>query len=138
MRVSADDKDPGYELYQRLRSEGKEIRTMLDGVEVKHVETADDAEGWIIKAKLNELGQVYAVGDEVARETLRGKVTFEFKRAEYVASDVVGTGTDTEFLRYCSHKGQTVTCEEFFARKDVSDRLEQIAERLKKLDGAAT
>lgn len=134
MRISASILDSGYDAYQKLCSEGKRVRVMLDGTEVKNVETADDAEGWVIKAKENELGQVYAVGDEIAKETLRGKVAFEFEQPLKIIPDGVKISTDAEFLRYCAHKGQVVTCEEFFARKDVSDRLERIAERLKKLD----
>lgn len=46
----------------------------LDGVVQEKVVEVDDEEGYVVKYKLNELGQMYLDGDEVPTETLYGEV----------------------------------------------------------------
>lgn len=74
MRLSTNEKDPGFREWCRIKSEGKEPKVLLDGVEQDYVETADEERGEVVKCSLNELGDIFVVGDDVARETLRGKV----------------------------------------------------------------
>ena len=71
MRVSVWPTDAGYLAYCRGY---RGCRVLLDGKEVKRVFTADEERGEVICADLNDDGQVYAVGDEIATRTLRGKV----------------------------------------------------------------
>ena len=62
--------DPGYSNYPAYRG----CRVTVDGDEVSRVFTADDERGEVVCAALNEEGQTYLDGDEIATETLRGKV----------------------------------------------------------------
>lgn len=49
-------------------------RVFVDGVQVRHVFTADDDNGKVVCAVLNERGHMYAESGEVTRQTLRGEV----------------------------------------------------------------
>lgn len=70
MRLTVLDDDPG-----RKINPGVERYTVyLDGVEVKHVYTADDEKGEVISAVLDERGYMATENGEVKRQTLFGKV----------------------------------------------------------------
>ena len=58
---------------------GLRVRVFLDGVEQWHVFEAHTSEGWLIRAKLNENGRIYADGENVATELLKGVVTAELR-----------------------------------------------------------
>ncbi len=73
-RVSADKDDRGYQNLLNLGGPGPSIRIMLDGVEQPHSVMADPIEGVVRRCKLNSRGEIYAIGDEVAEETLYGRV----------------------------------------------------------------
>ena len=70
MRISTDEKDPGYS--PDLPNDG--IVITLDGFEVRDVDMADEEAGELRRAMRNADGELYCEGDEVAREMLRGKV----------------------------------------------------------------
>lgn len=59
-------------------------RVWLDGAEQKMVSEASISGGWLIRAKLDAEGHVYAEGDEIATEKLFGVVTAEFMETENV------------------------------------------------------
>ncbi|WPU24502.1 hypothetical protein RI049_07050 [Cedecea neteri] len=71
MRLTVLDDDPG----ERITPGREHITVFLDGVEVKHVFTADDEKGEVIAAVLDEHGHMPAENGEVKRKTLYGKVT---------------------------------------------------------------
>lgn len=73
MRITVLDDDPG-----RKISPGRErYRVLLDGEEVKHCFTADDARGEVIEAVTDEGGRMIAENGEARRRTRHGKVTIE-------------------------------------------------------------
>jgi hypothetical protein len=43
------------------------------GNEIKDVEEVHAGEGWLIRAKRNAQGHIYAEGDEIAKERIEGK-----------------------------------------------------------------
>ena len=49
----------------------------LDGIQIRDVTECDTDEGWVVKAKRNDEGRLYAVGDDLAVEKLFGTVTVE-------------------------------------------------------------
>lgn len=56
---------------------GIRIFDLDTGLEVSRVEECNTVEGWLIRAKLNEDGQIYTVGEgddaEIARERVEGR-----------------------------------------------------------------
>lgn len=48
-----------------------------DGNEIENVVEVNAAEGWLIRCKVDENGNVYAEGDEVARERITGAFTIK-------------------------------------------------------------
>ncbi|WYK06241.1 hypothetical protein DWF04_021480 [Cereibacter sphaeroides f. sp. denitrificans] len=54
---------------------GINVDVWLDGVEQSDVLEADTDAGYIVRAKLNETGKPYLIGDEVATERVTGVVT---------------------------------------------------------------
>ncbi|MFQ6756708.1 hypothetical protein V6Z72_20390 [Cereibacter sphaeroides] len=54
---------------------GITVDVWLDGVEQSDVLEADTDAGYIVRAKLNEAGKPYLIGDEVATERVTGVVT---------------------------------------------------------------
>lgn len=77
MRFSTDEKDRGYDAWCRALSEGKTVKVYLDDVEQRDCEMADDEAGEVSRAKRNEADELYLVGEEIARETVRGVVRIE-------------------------------------------------------------
>ncbi|HII3255564.1 TPA: hypothetical protein ACY3ID_002258 [Citrobacter amalonaticus] len=73
MRLTVLDDDPG----RKINLAQERYTVYLDGVEVKHVYTADDEKGEVIAAVHDERGYVVAVGGEVKRQTLYGSVRIE-------------------------------------------------------------
>lgn len=71
MRVSVWPNDAGYLAYKRGY---KGCKVTLDGVEVNRALMADEELGQVVRAALNENGQVYSVDEEIATETLYGLV----------------------------------------------------------------
>lgn len=78
MRVSVEPLDPvglkGRD--QFLIQHRRHAEVFLDGVKVTHCFTADDEEGFVLRARLNDEGRIYLLPgtDTVATEILRGKV----------------------------------------------------------------
>ncbi|AUO65419.1 hypothetical protein WM46_11985 [Citrobacter freundii complex sp. CFNIH2] len=70
MRITVLDDDPG----RKINPGVERYAVFLDGVEVKHVYTADDEKGEVIAAVHDERGYVVAENGEVNRQTLYGKV----------------------------------------------------------------
>lgn len=70
MRLTVLDDDPG----RKINLAQERYTVYLDGVEVKHVFTADDEKGEVIAAVLDERGYVVAENGEVKRQTLYGAV----------------------------------------------------------------
>jgi len=73
MRLTVLDDDPG----TRINPSQERYTVYLDGVEVKHVFTADDEKGVIIAAVPDERGYMKAENGEVKRQTLYGTVTIK-------------------------------------------------------------
>lgn len=61
---------------QFLIQHRRNAEVFLDGVKVTHCFTADDEEGFVLRARLNDKGHVYLLPgtDTIATEILRGKV----------------------------------------------------------------
>lgn len=70
MRLTVLDDDPG----RKINLAQERYTVYLDGVEVKHVFTADDEKGEVIAAVLDERGYMVAENGEVKRQTLYGAV----------------------------------------------------------------
>lgn len=73
MRITVLDDDPG----RKINPGRERYAVYLDGVEVKHVFTADDEKGEVIAAVPDERGYMTAENGEVKRQTLHGTVTIE-------------------------------------------------------------
>ncbi|QHX03414.1 hypothetical protein GZS04_15660 [Citrobacter freundii] len=73
MRLTVLDDDPG----RKINLGVERYAVFLDGIEVKHVFTADDEKGEVIAAVLDERGYAVAENGEVKRHTLYGKVTIK-------------------------------------------------------------
>ena len=73
MRITVLDDDPG----RRINPQQEPYTVYLDGVEVKHVFTADDEKGEVIAAVHDELGHMVAENGEVKRQVLLGHVRIE-------------------------------------------------------------
>lgn len=72
-RLSTDDAD--YD-----PAVGARVLVFLDGVEQRRRCVAYDADaGTVTRAKLNEAGEIYCVGDEIAMETVSGKVEVRWR-----------------------------------------------------------
>lgn len=81
-RVSANKADPGYPQWKVAIEHGKTVRVFLDGVEVKDCTTADDVNGFVVRAVLDDAGrfQVDPVDpNQVWEETVTGKVEIRFE-----------------------------------------------------------
>ncbi|MGG5840381.1 hypothetical protein [Huaxiibacter chinensis] len=73
MRLTVLDDDPG----RRINPAQERYTVYLDGVEVKHVFTADDEKGEVIAAIPDDCGYMTAENGEVKLQTLYGKVTIK-------------------------------------------------------------
>ncbi len=79
MRFSAENGDPGYAAYLKAKADGITIIVVLSGERMHGVITADEAEGVVVRAAMDESG--YLVRDpehpdQIKRETLHGTVGF--------------------------------------------------------------
>lgn len=75
MRITVLDDDPGRKINVGI----ERYSVFLNGVEVKHVFTADDEKGEIIAAVPDERGYMTAENGEVKRHKLYGQVKIERK-----------------------------------------------------------
>ncbi|MBE9966740.1 hypothetical protein G8C42_02960 [Citrobacter freundii] len=73
MRLTVLDDDPG----RKINLAQERYAVYLDGVEVKHVFTADDEKGEVIAAVPGERGYMTTENGEVKRHTLYGSVSIE-------------------------------------------------------------
>ena len=73
MRITVFDGDPG----RKINLAQERYKVYIDGVEVKHVFTADDEKGEVIAAVRDEHGYMAAENGEVKQQTLYGKVTIK-------------------------------------------------------------
>lgn len=73
MRITVLDDDPG----RKINLAQERYKVYVDGVEVKHVFTADDEKGEVIAAVLDDRGYMTAENGEVKRQSLYGKVTIK-------------------------------------------------------------
>lgn len=73
MRLTVLDDDPG----RKINLSKERYSVYLNGVEVKHVFTADDEKGEVIAAVPDERGYMTTENDEVKRHTLYGSVRIE-------------------------------------------------------------
>lgn len=73
MRITVLDDDPG----RRINPARERYAVYLDGVEVKHVFTADDEKGEVIAAVHDDRGYMTAENGVVKQQTLYGKVTIK-------------------------------------------------------------
>lgn len=73
MRITVLDDDPG----RKINLARERYKVYIDGVEVKHVFTADDEKGEVIAAVTDERGYIKVEYGEVKRQTLYGKVTIK-------------------------------------------------------------
>lgn len=73
MRITVLDGDPG----RRINPAQERYTVYLDGVEVKHVFTADDEKGEVIAAVHDDRGYMKAENGVVKQQTLYGKVTIK-------------------------------------------------------------
>ena len=73
MRLTVLDDDPG----RKINLVVERYAVFLDGIEVKHVFTADDEKGEVIAAVPDERGYMTAENGEVKRQTLYGSVRIE-------------------------------------------------------------
>lgn len=73
MRLTVFDDDPG----ERIVPGHERITVYLDGIEVKHVFSADDDKGEVIVAVRDSRGHITAENGEVKRQTLNGSVRIE-------------------------------------------------------------
>lgn len=70
MRVSTDKIDSGYKAYIDITSRGYQVNVRLDGVLQGSCLTADDEEGYVLKASL----PIRAENGEIVKEELYGNV----------------------------------------------------------------
>ncbi|HCB1684006.1 MULTISPECIES: hypothetical protein [Citrobacter] len=73
MRLTVLDDDPG----RKINLAQERYAVYLDGVEVKHVFTADDEKGEVIAAVPDERGYMTTENGEVKRQSLYGSVRIE-------------------------------------------------------------
>ncbi|WP_286931919.1 hypothetical protein [Leclercia sp. UBA5958] len=73
MRITVLEDDPG----RRINPAQERYAVYLDGVEVKHVFTADDEKGEVIAAVLNDRGYMTTENGKVKLHSLYGKVTIK-------------------------------------------------------------
>lgn len=76
MRISALANDPGFDLYQQAKDDGQTPRIFLNGIELRHVITADDVERSVERFVVRDDGRpvIAPSGDRLETETLYGRV----------------------------------------------------------------
>ncbi|CZZ28597.1 hypothetical protein [Enterobacter hormaechei] len=73
MRITVLDDDPG----RKINLARERYKVYIDGVEVKHVFTADDEKGEVIAAVLDNRGYITAENGEVKRQSFYGRVIIQ-------------------------------------------------------------
>lgn len=73
-RVSVNEGDPGYRVFQHCGGYGSKWTVMLDGEELEGAVTADPDAGYVVVLARNAKGELYGINGEVARETRYGRV----------------------------------------------------------------
>lgn len=73
MRITVLNGDPG----RKINPVHERDAVYLDGVEVKHIFTADDEKGEVIAGVVDECGCMTAENGKVKRQTIYGKVTIK-------------------------------------------------------------
>lgn len=73
MRITVLDDDPG----RKINPAQERYAVFLNGIEVKHVFTADDEKGEVIAAARDDRGHMKAERGIVKQQTLYGKVTIK-------------------------------------------------------------
>lgn len=73
MRITVLDDDPG----RKINLARERYNVYIDGVEVKHVFTADDEKGEVIAAVLDNRGYMTAENGEVKRQSFYGRVIIQ-------------------------------------------------------------
>ncbi|MDN3796117.1 hypothetical protein QWY64_13695 [Enterobacter hormaechei] len=73
MRITVLDDDPG----RKINPAQERYAVFLNGIEVKHVFTADDEKGEVIAAVTDERGYIKAECGEVKRQTFYGRVIIQ-------------------------------------------------------------
>lgn len=68
---------PEHLTWENTAAIGVNVVVYFDGVQVHDIIEAHTGEGWLIRARHNVAGLVFADGDEIATETLHGLVTAE-------------------------------------------------------------
>lgn len=80
MRLCSDDKsDPGYDAFQLLRAEGREVKSItMDGkpIDPQLCTMIDDDKGEVRVARLDAEGGVLVAADRIVQQTLTGEVVF--------------------------------------------------------------
>lgn len=72
MRISASPDDPGYLLWIEVVSFG--VRVTLNGEVIEKAITADEEEGFVVRIKCDDDGQIIVSGGELVHERLEGSV----------------------------------------------------------------
>ncbi|SAH94636.1 hypothetical protein [Enterobacter hormaechei] len=70
MRITVLDGEAG----RKINPARERYEVYIDGVEVKHVFTADDEKGEVVAAVLDDHGYMTAENGEVKRQSLYGRV----------------------------------------------------------------
>lgn len=73
MRITVLDGDPG----RKINPAQERYKVYIDGVEVKHVFTADDEKGEVIAAVLDDRGYMTVENGEVKRQSFYGRVIIQ-------------------------------------------------------------
>lgn len=73
MRITVLDDDLG----RKINLAQERYKVYIDGVEVKHVFTADDEKGEVIAAVLDNRGYMTAENGEVKRQSFYGRVIIQ-------------------------------------------------------------
>lgn len=96
MRYSSNYDDRGYSNFQALQLQGKTVEVYFGGILLENVETCDEENGFAVKAKLDEYGNIHVINcdnyeikhrlpngkivssgsaGQIAREFVRGRIT---------------------------------------------------------------
>ncbi len=80
MRISVDEKDPGFARYAELVSDGYLVRVTLNGVLIPGIVTADEDAGEVLAHKVTPEGNLVSLGGTYVYERLRGDVKISVTR----------------------------------------------------------
>ncbi len=74
MRISVDQRDPGFDFYVKLRQAGHSVRVLLDGEELPGVVTADEDSGEVVVHRYTAQGKIVTQAGRTILERRRGRV----------------------------------------------------------------